>query len=175
MRLNGIAPGVMAEEARRAGALLIHYSTDHVYDGEQERPYIEDDPAHPVNAYGRSKLAGERAIHAVGGRHLILRTSWAYSDRRENFVLAILRLAREKRQLRVVDDQSGSPSWVRALADATAELLGKSRIAAATGVYHLSAEGHASRYEFARAIIRHASELAGAAGRWADIERIPSS
>ena len=94
MRVNAVAPGIIAEEAKRIDAPLVHYSTDYVYDGEQKRPYTEDDAPNPVNTYGKSKLAGERAIQAVGGSHLILRTSWVYSSRGSNFVLAILRLAR---------------------------------------------------------------------------------
>ena len=123
MQVNGVAPGIMAEEAKRLGAILVHYSTDYVFDGELDRPYVEDDPPNPVNAYGKTKLAGERAIEAVGGRHLILRTSWVYSARGSNFVLTVLRLAREKPELAMVDDQTGSPTWARALAEATAELL----------------------------------------------------
>lgn len=175
MQLNAVAPGVLAEEAKRAGALLVHYSTDYVYDGERERPYTENDAPNPVNTYGRSKLAGERAIQAVGGTHLILRTSWVYSARGSNFVLAILRLAREQRVLSVVNDQAGSPSWARALAESTAELLRRRHlIPGHGGVYHLSASGHASRYEFARAIIRIMQEISGTPGGWAEIRPITS-
>jgi dTDP-4-dehydrorhamnose reductase len=169
-RVNSVAPGIIAEEARRIGAALIHYSTDYVYDGTLSRPYREDDAPNPLNAYGRSKLAGERAIQAVGGAHLILRTSWVYSERGSNFVLAMLRLAREKPTLAVVSDQTGSPSWARALATATADLLRDlERVRAHSGTYHLSASGHTSRFEFAQSIIRLAREISGEHAGWAEI------
>jgi len=98
MKVNGIAPGILAEEAKRAGALLVHYSTDYVFDGEKRTPYVEDDPVNPLSAYGRSKLEGERAVRASGCRHLILRTAWVYESRGRNFLLTILRLAKEKPQ-----------------------------------------------------------------------------
>jgi dTDP-4-dehydrorhamnose reductase len=175
-RVNSVAPGIMAEEARRLGALLVHYSTDYVFDGGLDRPYVEDDAASPVNKYGVSKLAGERAIEAVGGRYLIPRTSWVYASRGSNFVLTILRLAREKSELAVVDDQTGSPTWARRLAEATAELLRSKEIAEPGnhGVYHLSAEGATSRYEFAKAIIQGMSKVSGLAGGWARVKPITS-
>jgi dTDP-4-dehydrorhamnose reductase len=160
MRVNGVAPGVIAEEAKRLGALLVHYSTDYVFDGAHEDPYVETDPPNPVNAYGRSKLAGERAIAAVGGAYLILRTSWIYSAQPPNFVLTILRLAREKRELAVVDDQIGSPTWARTLAAATARLLEKAELArGAAGIYHFAAWGQTSRFHFAKRIVEIAREL----------------
>jgi len=175
MQINGVAPGIMAEEAKRIGALLVHYSTDYVYDGELNRPYLEDDTPRPVNVYGASKLAGERAIEAIGGAYVILRTSWVYSNRRTNFVLTILRLAREKKELKVVDDQAGSPIWARALAEATADLLRrKDLIPAHSGIYHLSAAGHTSRYEFAKTIIRIMREVSGIADGWASVKPITS-
>jgi dTDP-4-dehydrorhamnose reductase len=175
MRVNGVAPGIMAEEAKRIGALLVHYSTDYVFDGELDRPYLEDDAPRPVNAYGVSKLAGERAIEAVGGAYVILRTSWVYSRRGSNFVLTILRLAREKKELAVVNDQTGSPTWAHALAEATAELLRrKELIPSHSGIYHLSAAGHTSRYEFAKAIIRVMKEVSGAPDGWASVKPITS-
>ena len=174
-QINAIAPGIIAEEAKRIGAPLIHYSTDYVYDGEQGRPYTEDDAPNPVNTYGKSKLAGERAIQAVGGTYLILRTSWVYSGRGSNFVLSILRLAREKPVLSVVNDQIGSPSWARALAKATAEILGKSgRFPDNSGIYHLSADGHTSRYEFANAILRITRGISGAGDGWASVTPVTS-
>ncbi len=173
MQVNGVAPGIMAEEAKRLGAILIHYSTDYVFDGELDRPYVEDDSPNPVNAYGNSKLAGERAVEAVGGHHLILRTSWVYSARGSNFVLTVLRLAREKPELTMVDDQSGSPTWARALAEATAELLRrKELISRHSGVYHLAAGGHTSRYEFTRAIIDIMKEVSGIPNGWAKVRPI---
>jgi dTDP-4-dehydrorhamnose reductase len=175
MQINGVAPGVMAEEAKRLGAILIHYSTDYVFDGERNRPYVEDDAPNPVNTYGKTKLAGERAIEAAGGRYLILRASWVYSARGTNFVLTMLRLARERKELKVVDDQTGSPTWARALAEATAELLRrKELIAGHSGIYHLSASGACSRYEFTKAIIRTMGEVSGAVTGWAEVRSITS-
>src|ERR1700722_11773134 len=109
--INGTAVEVIAEEARKLGILLIHYSTDYVFDGTKESPYTEDDPPHPINAYGRSKLAGERAIQQCGADHLILRTSWIYAARGHNFLNTILRLAREHDELRIVTDQDCRPPW----------------------------------------------------------------
>ena len=173
MRVNAVAPGIIAEEARRMGASLVHYSTDYVYDGTLGRPYQEDDAPNPLNVYGSSKLAGERAIQAVGGAHLILRTSWIYSERGSNFVLAVLRLAREKPVLTVVSDQVGSPSWARALAEATADLLReREQIRNRAGVYHLSAAGHTSRHDFAVAIVRMMKEISGVADGWAEIRPV---
>jgi dTDP-4-dehydrorhamnose reductase len=176
MQVNGVASGVIAEEAKRLGALLVHYSTDYVYDGELDRPCVEDDTPNPVNAYGKTKLAGERAITAVGGQYLILRTSWVYCARRTNFVLTVLRLAREKSELAVVEDQTGSPSWARALAQATAELLRrKELIPGNSGIYHLAATGYTSRYDFAQSIIRIGRELSGKHDGWAQVRPITSS
>ncbi|MGH8641993.1 MAG: dTDP-4-dehydrorhamnose reductase [Burkholderiales bacterium] len=175
LQVNGIAPGIMAEEAKRSGAILIHYSTDYVFDGELGRPYTEDDAPNPVNTYGRTKLAGEHAITAVGGKYVILRTSGVYSSRGSNFVLTILRAAREKAQLTVVDDQHGSPTWARALAAATADLLRQpERIAARSGTYHLSAEGCASRYDLARTVVAIAREISRRPDGWAGIQPIHS-
>jgi len=174
MQVNGVAPGILAEEAKRAGALLVHYSTDYVFDGAQGGPYREDDLPRPVNRYGLSKLAGERAIQAVGCAHLILRTSWIYSGTRPNFVLTILRLARMRPELRVVDDQTGSPTWSRALAEATAKLLEDPR-AAGSGVYHLCAGGSATRYRLACAAIARARELSGAQSGWARVTPVKSA
>ncbi|HEY7674968.1 MAG TPA: dTDP-4-dehydrorhamnose reductase [Burkholderiales bacterium] len=173
MRVNGVAPGILAEEAKRLSALLLHYSTDYVFDGELGRPYREDDAPNPVNAYGESKLAGERAIEAVGGQYLILRTSWVYSARGSNFVLTVLRLAREKPELAMVNDQSGSPTWARWLAHATAELLRKRDVVAHRGgIYHLAATGHATRYDFATAIIDTMKQVSGDSRGWAKLKPI---
>lgn len=173
MRVNGVAPGVMAEEARRSGALLVHYSTDYVFDGTRAAPYVEEDEPNPLNVYGKSKLAGELAVAASGCAHLILRTSWVYSGSGANFLLTILKLARENEELRVVDDQIGSPTWARALAKATVELLQKAALARdTTGVYHLSSTEVASRYDFARAIVEIARELSRKNTGWASLRRI---
>lgn len=170
MLLNGTAAGVLAECARDCGALLIHFSTTFVFDGAQDSPYQETDATNPVNAYGRSKLAGEQAILAAGGQHLILRASWVYSHRRSNFALAVLRLGRRHDQLTVVDDQSGSPTWARDYAEATADILRQSDTArAAPGIYHLSAASHCTRYQWAMRLMQGASRLGPAGWRWPDI------
>jgi len=151
-RINGVAPGVFAEEARSLGALLVHYSSDYVFDGEKSAPYREDDPPNPGNAYGRSKLEGEITIQAAGGRYLILRTSWVYSHRGHNFLRTILGLARERSELRVVDDQVGAPTAAAAIARATVALLRRS---GAEGLLHMSAGGSTSWHGFAAAILAH--------------------
>ena len=154
MRINGFAPGVLAEEAKRLGALLLHYSTDYVFDGEKTTPYVEDDPPNPLNVYGRTKLEGERAIQASECRHLILRTSWVYGARGKNFLLTILRLAGERQELRVIDDQVGAPTTSGMIAAATAVLLpGVMKDAQAQSLYHISASGATSWYGFAREIL----------------------
>ncbi|HKE42607.1 MAG TPA: dTDP-4-dehydrorhamnose reductase [Casimicrobiaceae bacterium] len=153
--INAVAPGILAEEARRLDALLIHFSTDYVFDGKATAPYAEDNTTGPLNVYGQSKLAGERAIAQGGAKSLILRTSWVYGLRGSNFLLTIKRLATERNELKIVADQFGVPNWSRALAQATAELvaLGVPTLGERAGVYHLSAAGSASWFEFARAII----------------------
>lgn len=152
--INARAPGVLAEEAKRLGALLIHYSTDYVFDGEKRVPYLESDSVGPLNAYGRSKLEGEEAIVASGAAALILRTSWVYATRGKNFLLTMQRLGRERDELAVVADQTGVPNWAWRLAAATQELLrlGIARLSDAPGIYHLSAGGSGSWYDFAKAI-----------------------
>ena len=150
-RINGTAAGILAGEARHAGALLVHYSTDYVFDGEKGAPYQEEDAPNPISVYGCSKLEGERAVQGSGCRYLILRTSWVYASRGQNFVRTVLRLAREGRELRIVGDQTGSPTAAHELANATAALL--LRGAPADGLYHLSAAGETSWYEFAREIL----------------------
>jgi dTDP-4-dehydrorhamnose reductase len=154
MRINGIAPGVLAEEAKRIGAFFVHYSTDYVFDGAKAEPYTEEDGPNPLNAYGRTKLQGEERIQAVGGRYLILRTSWVYARRGNNFLLTILRLAKETSELRIVNDQRGAPTWARDIAQATAKLL--RGVDSSTGLFHLTAEGDTTWYGFAREIARAA-------------------
>lgn len=153
--VNARAPGVLAEEAKRLAAVLIHFSTDYVFDGLRTSPYPEDAPAAPQNVYGASKLEGERAIAAVGAHALVLRTSWVYGLRGRNFLLTIRRLAAERDVLTVVDDQTGVPNWSRTLAAATARIVsaGLPAIAERAGLYHLSCRGQASWYDFARAIL----------------------
>jgi dTDP-4-dehydrorhamnose reductase len=155
--INAAAVAILAEETKRVQGLLIHYSTDYVFDGTKDTPYIEEDRPSPLNAYGRSKLAGEQAIHDIGGAHLILRTSWVYSARGKNFLLTIRRLLREKNEMRVVSDQIGAPTSARGLAEATAELLrrhGAAALGDARGIYHATASGSTSWYGFAREIAR---------------------
>jgi len=155
--INAAAVAVLAEEAKRARALLVHYSTDYVFDGTKDAPYIEEDRPSPLNAYGRSKLAGEQAIHDIDGAHLILRTSWVYSARGKNFLLTIRRLLQEKEELRVVSDQIGAPTCARGLAGATAELLrrhGAAALGDATGIYHATTSGSTSWHGFAKEIAR---------------------
>ena len=158
MRINGVAPGIMAEEAKRNGALLIHYSTDYVFDGTKQGPYLEDDAPNPVSSYGRSKLAGEEAIRATRVPHLILRTSWVYAARGNNFVRTMLRLARERGELRIVNDQLGAPTWARFLAEATAQVLSANGGTARdnSGLYHLTSAGAVSWFGFAEAIFAEA-------------------
>jgi dTDP-4-dehydrorhamnose reductase len=165
MRINGEAPGVMAEEARKIGAAMIHYSTDYVFDGSKPTPYTEDDPTCPVNVYGSTKLAGEEAIRAAGIPHLILRTSWVYGMRGKNFLLTILRLAQERDELRIVSDQHGAPTWCRTIADATAAIVTQATSAAdaaawwqqRSGLYHLTAQGQTTWHGFTQAILEHPS------------------
>lgn len=168
MVVNGTAPGILAEEAKRLGAALIHYSTDYVFDGNKDGPYTEDDVPNPLNVYGRTKLAGEQAIQAVGAPHLIFRTSWVYGMRGKNFLLTILRLAKERDELRVVNDQIGAPTWCRMITEATAQILAQiyspmvhhsSPIADISGIYHLTAGGQTSWHGFAKAIVELASAL----------------
>lgn len=161
--VNGTGPGILAEEAKLAGALLVHFSTDYVFDGSKASAYEEDDPVNPLSIYGLSKLEGERAIAASGADHLTLRTSWVYGPHGKNFLLTMLRLGRERDELRVVDDQRGAPTSSRALARLVRELLGgtgsqpitEEGVRAASehrGLYHASAGGTTSWFGFAQAI-----------------------
>jgi dTDP-4-dehydrorhamnose reductase len=174
--VNAVAPGILADEAKRLGAILVHYSTDYVFDGEKPTPYNEDDLPNPINVYGGTKLEGERAIATSGCRHLMLRTSWVYGARGRNFLLTMLRLAREGRALRVVDDQIGAPTWCRQIAKATASLLVKPDLAApgAAGLYHLCAAEHTSWFGFARAIFE-SPDLARLGIAKPALEAIPTS
>ena len=149
---NAGSVAALAQEAARLGALLVHYSTDYVFDGTRRVPYVETDLPAPINAYGRSKLAGEQAIVASGCRHLILRTGWIYGMRGRNFVLTMLRLAREQPQLRVVDDQCGAPTWARDLARATGVAL--HRAEPLEGLYHVAAAGTTTWFGFAQRILQ---------------------
>ena len=151
--VNAQAPRVLAEEAKKLGALLVHYSTDYVFDGSKAEPYVETDATNPVSVYGRSKLEGELAIRASGCRHLIFRTSWVFGPRGGNFLLTMLRLAGERNELRIVDDQFGAPTSSGMIADATAHAL---RVDGAEGLFHLTASGRTSWCGFAREIFKTA-------------------
>jgi dTDP-4-dehydrorhamnose reductase len=165
MRVNGEAPGVMAEEARKLGAAMIHYSTDYVFDGTKTTPYVETDATCPINVYGASKLAGEQAIQAADIPHLILRTSWVYGMRGKNFLLTMLRLAQERDALRIVGDQHGAPTWCRTIADTTAHIVAGSTMTTdpsawlreRSGLYHLTAQGQTTWHGFTEAILAHDS------------------
>lgn len=152
--INAVAPGIFAEEALALDIPLIHYSTDYVFDGSKVGPYSEEDTPNPLSVYGRSKLAGERAITAVSGKHLILRTSWVYSTHGRNFLLTMQRLLQEKSELCVVDDQIGAPTWAGTVANSTGSLIGRwqSGNAVKWGTYHLTAQGETSWFGFAQAI-----------------------
>jgi dTDP-4-dehydrorhamnose reductase len=173
--INGDAPGIMAEAARLVSAPLIHYSTDYVFDGAKGSPYLETDSPNPLGVYGQSKLAGELAVQQADGAHLILRTSWVYSLRRDSFVTKVLGWARQNSDapatLRFVTDQVGNPTWARMLAEITAQLLAVAQAQATSGLrlpkdaitgwikergglYHLAGSGYASRLEWAKAILR---------------------
>jgi dTDP-4-dehydrorhamnose reductase len=155
--VNARAPQVLAEEAKRTGALLVHYSTDYVFDGRATTPYDESSPTGPLNAYGESKLEGERAIASSGAAALVLRTSWVYGLTGKNFFLTIRRLARERDELRIVADQTGTPNWSRDLAQATARLvaLGRGDLAERTGLYHFTSMGSTTWHGFACAIVEN--------------------
>jgi dTDP-4-dehydrorhamnose reductase len=157
MSINGVAPGILAEEAKKAGALLVHYSTDYIFDGTKTTPYEETDSPNPLGAYGRSKLAGDEAVCAIGCAHLVFRLCWVYGARGQNFMLTMMRLAREREKLRVVADQVGCPTWSRMIAETTTQALRQTVAArdwgAFTGTYHLASSGVTSWQGFAQAII----------------------
>jgi len=154
--LNATGPAVIAEEAKRLGALMVHYSTDYVYDGSKQGSWVETDAPGPLNVYGETKLAGDEAIAAAGGDYLILRTSWVYGARGANFLLTMLRLAKERPELRIVDDQTGSPTTSECIAQATADILAQvlsprgDGMAGRSGVYHLTNSGATTWFGFAR-------------------------
>jgi dTDP-4-dehydrorhamnose reductase len=155
--INGAAPGILAEEAKRRDAVLVHYSTDYVFDGSRRTPYGEDDAPCPLNEYGRSKLAGDEAIAASGCKHLVFRTTWVYGPRGRNFLLTMLSLAQSRDEVRVVADQRGAPTTSLFLAEATARALSAiPRDGVASGVYNLSAAGETTWAGFAQAIFDRA-------------------
>jgi len=156
-QINAVAPGILAEEAKKLGALMVHYSTDYIFDGTKSSPYAETDAPNPLGAYGRSKLEGDRAVKASGADHLIFRLCWVYGARGQNFLLTMQRLARERDKLRVVGDQFGCPTWSRMIAEATAlalkEVLAGADRSAFNGEYHLAASGQSDWHEFASRIL----------------------
>ena len=157
--VNALAPGVLAREAARSGALLVHYSTDYVFDGSGEHAWTEADPTGPLSAYGRTKLEGEQAIVAAGCRHLIFRTSWVYAARGNNFAKTMLRLAAERERLSVVCDQIGAPTGAELLADVTAHAIRATlRSPELSGIYHLAAAGQTSWHGYARFVIEFARQ-----------------
>ncbi|KAA6464929.1 dTDP-4-dehydrorhamnose reductase [Acidobacteria bacterium AB60] len=163
--INAEAPRILAEEARTRDILLVHYSTDYVFDGSKDSPWLETDPTNPLNVYGASKLAGERAITAVGGKHLIFRTSWVYGPHGKNFLLTMLRLGAERDRLTIVNDQTGAPTTSIALADATRTIVDSVSSGAAgtppdySGIYHMTCAGATTWYGFAQEIFARAGSL----------------
>jgi len=157
--INASGPSVIAEEAKRLGALMVHYSTDYVYDGSKVGPWVETDAPHPLNVYGQTKLAGDQAIAAVDGDYLILRTSWVYGARGGNFLLTMLRLAKERSELRIVADQTGSPTTSECISQATANILAQvlapagGGLAGRSGIYHLTTAGQTTWFGFAKAFL----------------------
>ena len=163
--VNTEAPRLLALEAKKLGAILVHFSTDYVFDGSKDTPYVESDSPNPLNAYGRTKLAGEQAIRDSGVAHLIFRTSWVYATHGRNFLLTILRLATEREELKVVDDQFGAPTCAFDLAQAATRIVAgaiaptKGEVAPSpiTGTYHMTATGHTTWFEFAKTILEQAT------------------
>ncbi len=152
--INGTAPGILAEEAKRIQALLIHYSTDYVFNGNNTTAYTETDPVDPLGVYGATKLAGEQAIQAVAGKHLIFRTAWVYGLHGNNFLLTMQRLAKERDELKIVADQIGAPTWSRLIAEATAQIIAQIKSDLhESGIYHLTCGGTTNWYQFAKAIL----------------------
>ena len=162
-KINALAPGILAEEARKVNAVFVHYSTDYVFDGKKGAPYVEEDAPNPLNFYGRNKLEGERLVQQAGGTFLILRTSWVYAQRTSagslqqqgGFVNKVLQWARQQETLRVVADQVANPTWARMLAEITAQVLarGNEHIREHAGLYHLAGSGFASRFEWVKMIL----------------------
>lgn len=159
VKINSTAPGVLAEEAKSINALLVHYSTDYVFDGTKGSPYVETDQTNPVNVYGKTKLEGELAIRSSGCNFIILRTSWVYASRGNNFLKTIIRLSKDKNELQIIDDQYGTPSWSRYIADSTTHILfkkvteGSLKNSKNTGVFHLANHGLCSWFQFSKEII----------------------
>jgi dTDP-4-dehydrorhamnose reductase len=165
--INADAPALIAQQAQRLGAALVHYSTDYVFDGTKSDPYVESDSPNPLNVYGKTKLQGEQAIRDAGVPHLIFRTAWVYATHGRNFLLTILRLATQREELRVVSDQTGAPTWSREIARATTEVLkgalkndsGRLLMEQASGTYHMTASGVTTWFHFATTILKEISQV----------------
>jgi len=162
--VNTIAPGILGEEAAKLGALVIHYSTDYVFDGAHDGPYGEDAPTNPLSVYGRTKLAGEQALAATGAHHLIFRTSWVFGAHGANFLKTILRLARDREELRIVADQFGAPTGAALIADVTAHVAARFVRAVSPedfpfGIFHLAASGRTSWHGYARHVVETATKF----------------
>jgi len=178
--VNGQAPGVLAEEAKKTGALLVHYSTDYVFDGGKDSVYTEQDATNPLNVYGASKLAGEKAIQDAGADHLILRTTWVYTARGHNFLKSILRLAAEREELKIVADQVGAPTWARLIAETTAHVVRQSQLERRqgqfdSGIYNLTSAGETSWHGFAEAIVEYARRQGNQNLKTRNIHPIPTT
>ena len=178
--INGVVPGLLAEEAQRINALLVHYSTDYVFDGTKKEPYVETDRPNPVNAYGRSKLAGEQAVQSSGCDYLIFRTSWVYTTRGHNFLLTILKLAKERDELSIVADQIGSPTSARLIADTTSHCVHQAITEKQAGVfvsdlYHLTASASTSWHGFAKEIVHAVNKKFDLKLKAKDIKAIPTT
>jgi len=180
MEINGTAPGVLAEEANSLNALLVHYSTDYVFDGKANRPYKETDKPNPVSVYGRTKLAGEQAIRSSGCDYLIFRTSWVYASRGHNFLLTILKLAKEREELSIVDDQVGSPTSARLIAETTLLCVIKAIKQKQSGsfvsdIYHLTASNSTSWHGFSKRIIKIVNDKLNIQLKTKAIKAIPTT
>lgn len=180
MTINGVAPGVLAEEALKLGALLVHYSTDYVFDGTKVNPYVETDKPNPVNAYGRTKLAGELAVQSSGCDFLIFRTSWVYASRAHNFMLTMLRLAQQREELSIVCDQIGAPTSARLIADVTLLCIQqavKERLVGifSSNLYHLTAAGYTSWHGFTEEIVKLAANDLNVPLAIKNVNAIPTS
>ena len=179
-KINAVAPGVLAEEALKLGALLVHFSTDYVFDGSKNSPYVETDQPDPVNAYGRTKLAGEMAIQSSGCDYLIFRTSWVYASRGNNFLLTMLKLAQEREALSIVSDQIGSPTSARLIAGSTVLCVQQAIKEKHVGIfssdlYHLTTSGHTSWFGFTEEIIKLAGNSLNLSLTITELNAIPTS
>ncbi len=185
--INATAPRILAEEAKDIGAVVVHYSTDYIFDGTKATPYVESDPANPLNVYGRSKLAGEMALSASGAAYFTFRTSWVYGATGNNFVRSMLRLAREREHLRIVADQHGGPTWSFELARLTADVIGQMErlaeqkacslseaVLPLSGVYHATGSGETTWYGFAAQAIAELQKHEPGT-KLASVEPIPTS